>query len=113
MAKRIRVDSEKLIQMVQEGTVQKEILEKFGLNSASQLKVAYADALMTTGKAPVIKKGRRARKPAALARRVKIGKRGSIAIPKRIVEELGLKIGDTFLVRPSKAGISLKKAADR
>jgi AbrB family looped-hinge helix DNA binding protein len=113
MAKRIRVDSEKLIQMVQKGTVQKEILEKFGLNTATQLKVAYADALITTGKAPAIQKSSRAAKSTQAARRVKIGKRGSIAIPKRIVEELGLKIGDTFQVRPSKAGISLKKTGSR
>ncbi|MGD8367109.1 MAG: hypothetical protein PVG78_05680 [Desulfobacterales bacterium] len=113
MAKRIKVDSDKLIQMVQEGTVQKEILEKFGLNSASQLKVAYADALMVTGKAPAIKKGSRVKKAAAAAPRVKIGKRGSIAISKRLVEELGLQIGDTFQVRPSKAGLSLKKTGSR
>jgi hypothetical protein len=112
MAKRIRVDSEKLIQMVQEGSVQKEILEKFGLNTASQLKVAYADALMATGKAPTIQKGGRTKKAGAASRRVRIGKRGSIAIPKRMVEELGLKIGDTFQVRSSAAGLSLKKTGD-
>jgi AbrB family looped-hinge helix DNA binding protein len=114
MARRIIIDPEKLIQMVQNGTVQKEILEKFGLNTAGQLKVAYANALMEAGKAPAIQREKkaaagRAKKPV----QVKVGKKGSIAIPKKLIADLGMKAGDTFVVRPSKAGLSLKKIDPR
>lgn len=114
MARRIIIDPEKLIQMVQDGTVQKEILEKFGLNTAGQPKVACANALMETGKAPAIQRGKkaaagRAKKPV----QVKVGKKGSIAIPKKLIADLGMKAGDTFVVRPSKAGLSLKKIDPR
>jgi AbrB family looped-hinge helix DNA binding protein len=38
-----------------------------------------------------------------------VNKRGSLVIPKAVVEDLGLKEGAAFTVRPSKAGLSLKK----
>jgi hypothetical protein len=114
MARRIIIDSKKLIQMVQDGTVQKEILEKFGLNTARQLEAAYANALMESGKARAVHRVKkaaagRAKKPP----QVKVGKRGSIAISKKLIADLGLKAGDTFVVRPSKAGLSLKKIEPR
>ncbi|MCF8050303.1 MAG: hypothetical protein K9L59_03635 [Desulfobacterales bacterium] len=57
MPKRKKIDNKKLIQMVKDGKVQKEILEKFGFNTSTQLKIAYANALMDEGQAPEIKTG--------------------------------------------------------
>jgi hypothetical protein len=99
MARRIKIDSGKLIQMVQEGTVAPEILDKFGLSIPRQETVGEPDDSKRSGGEPA-------------HRKVKIGKRGSIAIPKKLVAELGLNIGDRFRVRPSKVGLSLKKISD-
>ena len=37
-----------------------------------------------------------------------ISKRGSLALPKALVEELGFQVDDTFVVRKTKAGFILK-----
>jgi hypothetical protein len=82
--------------MVQEGTVAPEILDKFGLSIPQQENLPDTDESKRSGSEPAHQK-------------VKIGKRGSISIPKQLVAELGFNIGDRFRVRPSKAGLSLKK----
>jgi len=38
-----------------------------------------------------------------------VGVRGSLIIPRKLAEELGLRKGDAFDVRKSKSGLSLKK----
>ena len=40
---------------------------------------------------------------------VSINKRGSLIIPKYLVQDMGFKEGDTFEARKTKAGVSLKK----
>ena len=107
MARRIKVDPDKLVKMVQEGTVEKEVLEKFGLDSINQFKVARVKALNRTEQ--TAKSRSTAAASARLSGRVKVSKRGSIAISRKLVEALGFQIGDTFQVSPSKAGLSLKK----
>jgi bifunctional DNA-binding transcriptional regulator/antitoxin component of YhaV-PrlF toxin-antitoxin module len=109
MPKKKKIDSKKLIKMVQEGKDQKEIMAKFNFKNSSQLKVAYANALMDSGKVPEIQSARGGKKAGAVKREVLVNKRGSLVIPKALVEDLGLKEGATFTVRPSKAGLSLKK----
>jgi hypothetical protein len=54
MPKRKVVDHAKLIKMVQEGVPQADIMNKFGYGTSSQLKVAYANALIQSGQAPAI-----------------------------------------------------------
>ena len=108
MPKRKKIDNKKLIQMVQEGKVQKEILEKFGFSNATQLKVAYANALMEVGSVPKIKTGRAA-KAAAPKKEITVNKRGSLIVTAPMIQEMGFKEKDAFLVRKTKAGISLKK----
>jgi len=110
MPKRIKVDNKKLFNLVKNGTPQKEIMKQFGFSNSSQLKVAYANALMEEGKAPEIKVSRAVKKKKAASREVKVSKRGSVSIPKNIIADLGFKQGDAFTVRKTKAGISLKKA---
>jgi bifunctional DNA-binding transcriptional regulator/antitoxin component of YhaV-PrlF toxin-antitoxin module len=40
---------------------------------------------------------------------ISINKRGSLIIPKELVEQFGFNIDDAFEVRKSAAGLSLKK----
>jgi hypothetical protein len=109
MAKKKKIDSAGLMKMVQDGKPQKEIMDKFGFKNSNQLKVAYANALMQTGKVPEIKSSRGGAAAKGVKRDVSVNKRGSLVIPKALVEELGLKAGQTYHVRPSKSGLSLKK----
>ena len=109
MPKRKIVDHSKLIQMVQDGVNQSEIMKKFKFGTATQLKVAYANALIQSGQAPAIQGGRGAGKKAKEAKQVHVGQRGSIIIPAEMVSELGISAEDQFTVRKSKAGVALKK----
>lgn len=108
MPKKKQIDNKLLIKMVQDGVPRPEIMKKFKFKTSTQLTVAYAKAQMDAGKIPEIADGRGGGKSAP-TNEVKIGKRGSLIIPKGIVESLGIAVGDTFAVRKTKAGISLKK----
>lgn len=108
MPKKTKVNEKALLKMIGEGAAQPAIMEKFGFKNSSQLKVAYANALMNAGQVPGLKSARKAAQ--APEKKVVVGKRGSLVIPKALVEVLGLTEGDGFVVRKTKAGISLKKA---
>lgn len=103
------IDSEKFLEMVKKGIHQNEIMKQLGIKTSTQLKVAYANALMETGTAPALQGGRGASAPAAVSKEVVVGKRGSIIIPRALVEQLGLKEGEGFTVKKSKAGLTLSK----
>ena len=108
MPKKKIIDSKKLIKMVKDEAPQPEIMKAFGFKTSTQLKSAYMNALIDEGTVPAIKSGRGAAKP-TISNEVNVGKRGSIIIPKGLVEELGYVENDRFLVRKTKSGISLKK----
>ena len=109
MRKRKVVDHAKLIKMVQDGVAQADIMKKCGIGTATQLKVAYANALIQSGQAPAIVGGRGSKEKVKAAKAVKVGKRGSIIIPAEMVSELGISAKDKFTVRKSKSGVALKK----
>jgi hypothetical protein len=109
MPKRKSVDAGKLIKMVQDGTPSVEIMKKMGFKNATQLKVAYANALIATGEVPAIAGGRGGKK-ADKAKLLKVGKRGSIIIPAEIVAEMGIESDVKFAIRKSKSGLALKIA---
>ncbi len=109
MPKKRKIDSKALLSMVEQGVSQKEIMGKFGFKSSIQLKVAYANALMESGKAPEIKKTGGKGKADGTSKNIFINKRGSLTIPKDLIDELGFRMGDTFRVKMTKVGISLKK----
>ena len=109
MPKKKKIDAKKLIEMVKGGTEQKEIMKKFGFKNSTQLKVAYANALMEEGKAPEIKTGVKAKSAGKGKNEIRVNKRGSLIVPAPLVQALGFKQGDSFQVRKTKAGISLKK----
>jgi hypothetical protein len=108
MAKRKEIDGKLLVKMVKDGAPQSDIIKKFGFNTSTQLKVAYANALMESGKIPEIKSPRGGKPAGGIKKEVSVSKRGSLIIPKGLIEELGFKEGDLFVTRKTKAGISLK-----
>ena len=105
---KLQIDSQQLINMIDSGSPQKEIMEKFGIKTSTQLKIAYANALMETGKAAKIESGRAPGKK-EISKEISVGKRGSLIVPKDLVSELGFQEGDSFTVKKSKAGITLSK----
>ena len=108
MPKKKAVNSKKLIKMINDETPQPEIMKTFGFKTSTQLKTAYMNALVAEGAVAGIKSGRGKAKP-VISNEVNVGKRGSIIIPKGLVEELGFVENDRFLVRKTKSGISLKR----
>ena len=110
MPRKRKLDGKKLLAAIQAGTNSKEIMDKFGIKTAAQLKVAYADALMQSGTVPEIVSSRGSGKPEKASREIQVGKRGSLIISKEMVDELGFAMGDGFTVRKTKSGINLKKS---
>ena len=102
-----KVDGDKLIKAVASGKHQNEIMKEFKFNTAAQFKAHYLEALMNAGKAPEIKSGRGKAKNKP-TKEVLVSKRGSVVIPKSMIDEMGFAIGSKFTVRKTKSGISLK-----
>ena len=102
------VDYKKLIEMVKSGMPQVEIMKALKFKTAAQFKNHYLSALIEAGKAPEIKTGR-ASKKSAPAKEAFVSKHGSVVIAKGLIEEMGFAVGDKFIVRKTKSGISLKK----
>jgi hypothetical protein len=108
MPPKMVVDNAALIEMVKEKVPQTQIMEKFNFKTSTQLKVAYVNALMETGQAPALISGR-GKQSKTVDNLISINKRGSLIIPKELVEQFGFNIDDAFEVRKSAAGLSLKK----
>jgi hypothetical protein len=108
MAKKKEVDGKRLVKMVKDGAPQSDIMGKFGFNTSTQLKVAYANALMEAGEIPEIQSPRGGKPSGGIKKEVAVSKRGSLIISKDLIEELGFKVGDQFVTRKTKVGISLK-----
>lgn len=103
-----KIDNKKLLKAVKDGMPQKEIMKEFGFKTSTQLKVAIANAAMETGKLPQLKSGRGPSGPDEISDEISVNKRGSLVIPKKLAEKLGLKVGEKFKVRKSASGVSLK-----
>ncbi|MBI9082931.1 MAG: AbrB/MazE/SpoVT family DNA-binding domain-containing protein [Desulfobacterales bacterium] len=86
------------------GTEHEELMKKFGFKTSNQLKVAYTNALIALGKIPAPKKGR-PKKP--VSKTVTVNDRGSLVIPKKLVEALELNPGDLFKVENVQTGLFL------
>jgi len=112
MPKRKVIDNKALLKMINDGANQPDIMEKFGFKNTTQLKVAYANALMDTGEATKIKgQGRRKSSSKPVDTKVTVNGRGSLIIPKVLVEDMGIKAGETFEAKKSTKGIALTKIA--
>ena len=103
-----KVDGAKLIQMVENGTHQRDIMKAFKFNTTAQLKSHLLDALTKAGKAPKITAGK-GKKAASEPKEVLVRKSGSVIIPKSLIETMEFSQGDKFIVRKTKSGISLRK----
>ena len=111
MPKRKKIDNKNLIKMIKEESPQPEIMEKFGFKNSTQLKVAYANALMETGEAPEIKGKGRTKKAKPVNTEVAVNGRGSLIIPKALVDSMKIKADQAFIVKKVASGIQLKKVA--
>ncbi|MBU0514890.1 MAG: AbrB/MazE/SpoVT family DNA-binding domain-containing protein [Proteobacteria bacterium] len=109
MPKKLQVDAKKLLKMVKDGVPQKEIMSRLGFKTSTQLKTAITNAAMAEKILPPLVGGRKGGKQVAIKKNVKVNSRGSLIIPKQLIDAYGLKVGDSFEVRRSKAGMSLKK----
>ena len=109
MPRKKKIDNAKLIQMVKDNVPQSELMATFGFKVSTQLKVAYANALMEAGAVPVLKTGRGKAAREALEQTAAVNKRGSLIVTKELVERFGYKVTDAFEVRKTKAGFTLKK----
>lgn len=107
--KRIVVDFKKLLQDLKKGVPQDQLMKNYGFKTSTQLKTAIANATMAEGLIPKLVGGRGGRKSKEISQKVKVNSRGSLIIPKQLVGLAGLKAGEAFEVRKSKAGLSLKK----
>jgi hypothetical protein len=106
MPKRKKIDGKALVKMIKEEANQSDIMKKFGFKNSTQLKVAYANALMETGEAPEIKGKPKAKKP--VNTKVSVNARGSLIIPKALIESMEIKEGQTFDTKKIASGIQLK-----
>jgi len=111
MPKRKQIDNKDLIKMIKEESPQSEVMEKFGFKNSTQLKVAYANALMETGAAPEIKGKGRTKKAKPVNTKVAVNGRGSLIIPKALVDSMKIKAGQAFEVKKVASGLQLKKVA--
>ena len=110
MPRKLKVDKNKLVKEIESGRSSKEIMSEFGIKTLAQLKSLYVDALMDAGKVPELKTARRSSaEPRKNSKELKVNKRGSLVVSKDLIEEMGFQVGDTFAVRNTAAGVSLKK----
>ena len=107
MPKKKEIDLKALLKMIEGGDTQADIMKKFGFKNSSQLKVAYMNAMIESGKAPEIKRGRKSK--ATVDTRVAVNGRGTLVIPKALIESFGLKEGASFEAKKTRLGIQLKK----
>jgi hypothetical protein len=107
------VDLQKLVQAVQSGIHSKQIMADFELKTKAQLKALYVDGLMAAGQIPPLESGRgggaEAGAETGAKKAIRVNKRGSLVVPRELIDVLGFSVGDIFSVRKSAAGVSLKK----
>ena len=100
----------KLIEMVKKGIPDKEIMEKLGIQTKASLKKMYYDALVEAGKIKDIVTERKSKKARTRRRPLTIGKRGTIILSNNLlIDQLGFKKGDNFIVAKRRDSIILRK----
>ncbi len=83
MAQKKLVEHNSLLQAVEMGMTKDAIMEKFNIKSLQELKVAYYDALVALDKIMDVKRGQ---KPKKVDNKVSINSKGSLVIPKKLVD---------------------------
>jgi hypothetical protein len=87
VAQKKLVEHNALLQAVEMGMSKDAIMEKFNIKNLQELKVAYYDALVALDKIKDVKKGQ---KPKKVDNKVSINSRGSLVIPKKLIDDLDL-----------------------
>jgi hypothetical protein len=105
VAQKKLVEHNALLQAVEMGMTKETILEKFSFKSWQELKMAYYDALVALDKIEDVTKGS---KPKKIDNKISINSRGSLVIPKKLVDDLDLGEMDTFKVVKSDSGLMLQ-----
>lgn len=105
MAQKKLVEHNALLQAVEMGMSKDAIMKKFGINTLAELKVAYFDAMVALDKIKDVKKGS---KPKKVDNKVSINSRGSLIIPKKLIDDLDLGEMNTFKVVKSDSGLMLQ-----
>ena len=105
MTKRRKVDASKVIEAVEKGHLSKDVMNSFGLetpSAKSQRKDAEArKRRKEENQGDIVELG-------VTLTDIEINKRGSLVLPRSLVEKLGFRLGDCFIARKTKAGIILK-----
>ena len=99
-------EQEALVTAVEKGVPQKKLMEKYGYKTANALKIAYLNALAETGRVSGLKTER---KKKAVSDTVTMNSRGSLVIPKALVNSLDLDPDAIFKVKKSGSGLSLTR----
>ena len=105
VAQKKLVEHNALLQAVEMGMSKDVIMEKFNIKNSHELKMAYFDALVALDKIKDVKKGH---KPKKVDNKVSINNRGSLVIPKKLIDDLNLGEMDTFKVVKSDSGLILQ-----
>ncbi|MBF0527726.1 MAG: hypothetical protein HQK55_00360 [Deltaproteobacteria bacterium] len=111
MPRKKNIDIEGLVAAIDAQRSSKEIMEEFKIKTLAQLKALYVDALIKAGRVPGLKSGRKSTYAKNDSpNEIRVNKRGSLIVPKEIIDNMGFTTGDSFSVRKNLAGVSLKKA---
>jgi len=105
VAQKKLVEHNALLQAVEMGMTKEAIKEKFNFRTLQELKLAYYDALVALDKIKDVKKGH---KPKKVDNKVSINSRGSLVIPKKLIDDLDLGGMDTFKVVKNDSGLILE-----
>ena len=106
----MKEEYKKLVEMVKKNVPDKEIMGKLGVQSKATLKKMYYDALVEAGKIKDILTEKEVKKRSDKARKLSIGKRGTITLEKAmLIDKLGFNEGDKFTVSKRKDSIILRK----
>ena len=105
---------EKLMEMVEKGKHDKEIMEKLGVQTKATLKKMYYDALVEAGKIKDIVTKKEAKKATTRLRNLSITKRGTMLLSRTLlIDNLGFREGDKFTVAKRKDSIVLRKEEEK
>ena len=104
LAQKKLVEHNALVQAIEMGQSQETVMAKFGIKTPAALKTAYYNALVALEKIPGLNN---TRKKKDVGNTVKINSRGSLVLPKPLVEALELSPDDQFKVEKNGNGLTL------
>ena len=106
MAQKKLVEHNALVQAIEMGTPQDKIMQRFGFKTVAALKTAYFNGLVALGRIEDVNSKRKKKK---VNTKIGVNTRGSLVIPKELVDHLGISAEDLFEVAKSASGLVLKK----